>query len=100
MTLTKSGLVKQISTMTGLPQHEVVPVLEVTLGTIISCLAQGKRVELRGLGAFGPRDRKARSGRNIQTGEKVPIQRKTAAVFRPGRVLRKRVNDSRGEGNL
>jgi integration host factor subunit beta len=49
-------------------------------------------VELRGFGAFGTKQRKARNGRNPRTGEEVPVAAKTALYFKAGREVRIRIN--------
>ena len=41
-------------------------------------------VKLVGFGTFGSAKRKARIGRNPQTGDKIKIPAKTIPVFRPG----------------
>lgn len=55
-------------------------------------LAQGRRVELRGLGSFGTRQHTAHTGRNPRTGEAVAVQEKKVPYFRAGKELRERVN--------
>jgi integration host factor subunit beta len=62
---------------------------------ISAALAAGDRVELRGFGAFGTKQRKARAGRNPRTGEEVPVAAKTVLYFGTGRELRSRVNRRR-----
>jgi integration host factor subunit beta len=59
---------------------------------ITDALARGGRVELRGFGAFGVKQRDARIGRNPRTGEKVPVAEKTVLFFKAGRILRSRLN--------
>nr|WP_255586843.1 HU family DNA-binding protein [Hephaestia mangrovi] len=61
-------------------------------GTIVERLAAGGRVELRGFGAFSVRDRSPRTGRNPRTGEAVDVKAKRAVHFKPGKVLRERVD--------
>jgi integration host factor subunit beta len=59
---------------------------------IIEALSKGKRVELRGFGAFSTKSRQARSGRNPRTGETVDVDAKRAPYFKPGKELRERLN--------
>ena len=54
----------------------------------------GGRVEIRGFGTFGLRRRKSRVGRNPKTGDQVDVPERYVPFFRPGSVLRKRVNDA------
>lgn len=59
---------------------------------IVMALAQGRRVELRGFGAFSIRARPARAGRNPRTGEAVAVVGKAAPFFKSGKELRERLN--------
>jgi DNA-binding protein HU-beta len=51
-----------------------------------------KGVQLIGFGSFGLAKRKARTGRNPQTGEKIKIKASTAVKFRAGAGFKKLVN--------
>jgi len=62
------------------------------LDSIINQLAQGGRVELRGLCTFSVRTRPARLGLNPRTGAKVHVPEKAVLNFRAGTELRARVN--------
>ncbi len=46
-------------------------------------------IEIRGLGSFGLRQRRARTGRNPQTGEAVQVPAKRICYFKPGKTLRR-----------
>ena len=59
---------------------------------IITAMASGDRVELRGFGAFSVKKREARIGRNPKTGEKVDVAEKKVAFFKTGKLLRDRLN--------
>ena len=75
-------------------QRDVEKIVGVVLDEIIDAIASGKRVELRGFGAFSVKKRDARMGRNPRTGEKVEITEKYVPFFRTGKLLRKRLNES------
>jgi integration host factor subunit beta len=49
-------------------------------------------VELRDLGVFTVKQRKARDGRNPRTGEAVPVDAKTVPAFRAAKDLLERLN--------
>ena len=55
-------------------------------------LKKGERVALIGFGTFGVSQRKARNGRNPQTGATIKIAARRVAKFTPGNELRKVVN--------
>ena len=50
-------------------------------------LKKGTRVTLVGFGTFYTAKRKARTGRNPQTGEAIQIKAKRVARFKPGKEL-------------
>ena len=61
---------------------------------IITTMAAGDRVELRGFGAFSVKERKARSGRNPKTGASVAIESKHVPFFKAGKGLKDKVKHS------
>lgn len=66
-------------------------VLNETLSTIITCMETGKTVRFSGFGAFEPKRRAARTGRNPHTNESVPIPARIVPVFNPGEDMKKSV---------
>ena len=59
-------------------------------GAVKDALAQGDRIELRGLAVVTVRHRKARTGRNPRTGAPVEVPSRDVPVFEPTRHLRSR----------
>jgi len=53
-------------------------------------LKKDKKVQLIGFGTFDVRKRKARMGRNPQTGAKIKIPAKKAVGFKAGKALNKK----------
>ncbi len=72
---------------------EVEQVLDTFFDEIGKRLSEGGRVELRGFGAFSTRERGARKGRNPRTGEAVDVPAKKVPYFKPGKEMRRVVND-------
>ncbi|MCT2559907.1 integration host factor subunit beta [Tsuneonella sp. YG55] len=73
--------------------EEVEQVVDIFFDEIGKRLAEGGRVELRGFGAFSTRDRNARKGRNPRTGEAVDVPAKKVPYFKPGKEMRRVLND-------
>ena len=59
-------------------------------------LAKDEKVQLIGFGSFTVKQRKARMGRNPQTGAKIRIPASRAVSFRPGKDLKEAVAPSGG----
>ncbi len=73
--------------------EDVEQVVDIFFEEIGQRLAEGGRVELRGFGAFSTRDRGARQGRNPRTGETVAVEAKRVPYFRPGKEMRRVLNE-------
>ena len=91
--MTKSELVARISN-----QHPELSVetinrsVDVILKQVSDSLALGRRLELRGFGSFALRRRASRTGRNPRTGDSVFVRERYVPHFKPGKILRNRVN--------
>lgn len=73
-------------------QRDVERIVNTVFEEIISAMARGERVELRGFGAFSVKKREARIGRNPRTGDAVEVEEKTVPFFKTGKLLRDRLN--------
>jgi len=91
--MTKSELVEIIAEQQeGITRHEAEVVVNTILSVIGDALASGDHVELRGFGSFTTKARNARVGRNPKTGASVMVPAKIIPHFKPGKVLRERVD--------
>jgi integration host factor subunit beta len=91
----KSELVQKLAEQNPhLYQRDLEKVVNAILGTIGEALARGERVELRGFGTFGVKNRSARRGRNPKTGDLVEVAAKAVPVFKTGKKMRHRLNAS------
>ncbi|MCU7835361.1 MAG: integration host factor subunit beta [gamma proteobacterium symbiont of Taylorina sp.] len=79
-----------------LPIADVKSAIDVILEHKTLSLASGERIEIRGFGSFNLRHIAPRKGRNPKTGEEVSLPGRYKTHFKPGKVLRERVNDSVG----
>lgn len=75
---------------------EVIDTIFAPNGLIAGELKKGNRVQISGFGNFETRQRKARQGRNPQTGGSIKIKASTVPAFRPGKALKDLVNRRRG----
>lgn len=94
--MNKSELVQNLATKTDMTkadaQRAVDALFDADSGIISKTLKRGKKVQVTGFGTFETRKRKARMGRNPQTGEKIRIAPSTAVSFRAGKGLKDAVN--------
>jgi integration host factor subunit beta len=93
--ITKSELIEKISAkIPQLGNKDVELSVKTLIDKVIDSLAAGDRTEVRGFGSFSVHYRKPRIGRNPKTGDSVSLPGKNAAHFKPGKVLRNKINNS------
>ena len=91
--MTRLELIKRIADKhPDLREEEAARVVDTIFNEISAAMAEGRRVEIRGFGAFSVRDRDARIGRNPRNGEPVHVAAKRAPFFKIGRTLHNRLN--------
>ncbi len=88
--MNKGELIEAIAKVTE-TKVEAAKVLETTLTAITKSLKKGNPVTLIGFGTFKVSKRKARIGRNPQTGKPLKIKAKKVPVFKAGAALKKAV---------
>lgn len=86
--MTKAEIIRILADKIGLTRREAAEVLAVVLDGVVEAIKGGEKVELRGFGSFRTRKRRARTGRNPRTGEKVKVAPKLVPYFKPGKQLR------------
>ncbi|MEC8728173.1 MAG: integration host factor subunit beta [Pseudomonadota bacterium] len=93
--MTKSELILRLAELNPNLYHmDVERIVNCFFDSITDALAEGKRVELRGFGAFSVRHRDARQGRNPRTGESVDVNEKKVPFFKMGKSMLERLNQS------
>ena len=88
----KAELVEAIAAKTGLTKADANRALDATFEVIAKALKKGERVPVAGFGTFNVSKRKAREGRNPQTGATVKIPARKAVTFKAGTALKEAVN--------
>ena len=86
--MNKGDLVDKIAGEAGLSKVQAGAALNSLIDGITSTLRKGDRVTLVGFGTFSTSQRKARTGRNPQTGAPLKIAAKKVAKFSPGAELK------------
>ncbi|MBF0098957.1 MAG: integration host factor subunit beta [Magnetococcales bacterium] len=90
--MTKSALIGLVAQQLKLSRKDAATAVDAVFESIAHSLEAGRRVELRGFGSFGLKERSERTGRNPKTGESVPVEAKRVLFFKTGMALRKRVD--------
>lgn len=89
--MNKGELVDAIADKTGVTKKQADVTLSAAVDVIIDAVSDGDKVTLVGFGSFEPRDRKARNGRNPQTGKKLKIAATRVPAFSAGKLFKEKV---------
>jgi integration host factor subunit beta len=90
--MNKPDLIQALKDSSNLSRSEAERIVALFFNKISETLAQGDRVEIRGLCSFFVKKYKAYTGRNPKTGEKVKIAPKKLPFFKVGKELKERVD--------
>ncbi len=93
--MNKADLIEKIAKDAKINKTQADAAINSALAGIQSALRKGDRVTLVGFGTFSVGTRKARTGRNPQTGSAIDIEAKKVAKFSPGADLKTAVNRKR-----
>jgi DNA-binding protein HU-beta len=86
--MTKTQLVRHMAEKTGLNNKTAATFLETLAETAVKETKKAGVFVLPGLGRLVKSNRKAREGRNPQTGEKIKIPAKTVVKFRVAKAVK------------
>ncbi|NDF15356.1 integration host factor subunit alpha [bacterium] len=92
--MTKADLVDSIHEKIGFSKKEAADIVELIFDTIKGALTDGDKIKISGFGNFVVREKRARTGRNPQTGQAIEISARRVLTFKPSQVLRSDVNDT------
>ena len=91
----KLELIRALKKETKLNKIDARNVVEIFFEEMAEALANGDKVEIRGLFSFYVKHYKAYIGRKPKTGEQVKVKPKKLPVFRVGKELKRRVDYQR-----
>ena len=89
--MNKSELVDAIAKKTDLSKKDVASVVDALQDVVSGSLVKGEKVALTGFGTFQTSERKARTGINPATGQKIQIAACTVPKFVVGKTLKEKV---------
>ncbi len=89
--MNKADLIDKMATEANISKAAAEKALGALTDGVKTALQKGEPVTLIGFGTYSVTERKARTGRNPQTGEELQIPAKKAIKFKAGKVLREAV---------
>jgi integration host factor subunit alpha len=94
--MNRQQMVHVVAAETGLTRDTVDTVIVTFFELLITNIALGETVTIRGVGYFKPRRRPPVVLRNPHNGSAIPVEDRVTMTFRPSQVVKKRLN--RGDG--
>ncbi len=96
VTQTKKDLVKEVATRTGLDIQTVKDNIQSMFDTMCEGLGQDGNIEVRNFGIFKVKATPSRTARNPKTGETIHVPAKRLIHFKPGQLMKQRINETQG----
>ena len=90
--MTKADITDQIYKKVGFSRKESADIVEKVFEVMKESLESGENVKIARFGNFVVRKKKARVGRNPQTGETIEIARRKVLTFKASQILKGAVN--------
>jgi DNA-binding protein HU-beta len=84
----KKELIESIAEKADVPKSEAQKYFEAFEEVVTDALKAGEEVQITGFGKFSVKERKAREGRNPQTGQKMKIAAQKVPAFSAGNALK------------
>ena len=92
--MTKADIIESVYEKVGFSKKDSAEIVELVFDTVKETLERGDKIKISGFGNFQVRQKKARIGRNPQTGKEIEISARRVLTFRPSQVLKSALNDS------
>lgn len=90
--MTKVDIVETIYEKVGFSKKEVAKIVESIFDLIKESLQKEEKIKISGFGNFVVRRKRARRGRNPQTGTDIEISPRRILTFKPSQVLKAGLN--------
>jgi integration host factor subunit alpha len=91
--MTKADIIESVyEKVGGFSKKEAAEIVESVFNQIKETLERGEKIKISGFGNFIVREKKARIGRNPQTGEEITISARRVLTFKPSQVLKNVLN--------
>ena len=91
--MNKAQLIEVIAKAANVTKVDAENVMNAAIDSIKKSVKKGEDVTLIGFGTFTKTKRKARMGRNPQTGDDIQITARRVLTFRPSQILKAHIND-------
>jgi integration host factor subunit alpha len=90
--MTKADIIESVYERVGFSKKDSAELVELSFDTLKETLERGDKVKIVGFGIFQPRYKRARPGRNPQSGQPIEITARRVVVFVPSTGLKADLN--------
>ncbi len=90
--MTKIDMTQKVNSKLGFSKKDSARIVEAIFDVMKEGLAHGEKIKISGFGSFVMKEKKARKGRNPQTGDEIEISARRVITFKPSQVLREALN--------
>ena len=90
--MNKDQIIEKMAEDLGITKTQASNAVKSIFDGIITTLRQGDKVNISGFGTFDVSSRKARVGRNPQTGEEIQIAAAKVPKFKAGKAFKEALN--------
>lgn len=91
--MTKIDIVQDVCGKLGFSKKDSARIVEAVFDIMKESLASGEKVKISGFGSFIVKEKKARKGRNPQTGGEIEISARKVLAFKSSQVLKEALNE-------
>src|SRR3989338_3093244 len=95
--MTKAELIENVYEKVGFSKKDSSDLVELIFNVMKEALEKSEKIKISGFGNFIVRQKRARVGRNPQTGQTIEISARKVLTFRPSQVLKVQLNPDLGE---
>jgi DNA-binding protein HU-beta len=89
--MTKEEMINYMAETAGISKRQANDALDAFMNGVTSQLKKNNKISFAGFGTFSVSQRKARTGRNPQTGESIKIPATKVPVFKAGKNLKEAI---------
>ena len=93
--MTKPNLIDAVAASTKLKKKDAAEAVDAVFDILTRQLSRGDKIQIVGFGSFELRTRKARTGSNPRTQEKIKIAASRSVAFKAGKQLKAAVNEKK-----
>jgi len=90
--MTKIDIIQNVYDKLGFSKKDAARIVESVFDIMKEELEKGEKIKISGFGNFVVKEKKARRGRNPQTGSEIEISPRRVLTFKSSQVLRKALN--------